>query len=297
MTAADLGERLGREPILLLGVLLLLALGLFGSIVLTARLSAAHARGAWDRSRAAFAALARRPTMRALEARFPLVWRLMRTLTATEYLVIHLALGFAAAIAAVVFMLLASQVTTGQPLVGLDVALAQSLHASASELTISFFRRFTMLGSEGVVVIGFLVAGLLIWKRRRLLAIGWAIALIGGGILNASLKGLYTRPRPTFDHPIYIAKGWSFPSGHAMSTWIAMGMLVYLALEVVKSPPRRAILVTAALAFSVSMGFSRMVIGAHYLTDVLAGFAAGTVWLGACVSGLEIARRRPSGAS
>jgi membrane-associated phospholipid phosphatase len=278
-------------------VLLLFALGLLGAVVLTVRLSASHARGAWDRARSAFSALARRPAMLALERRFPLVWRLMRTLTATEYLVVHLALGFAAAAGAVMFMLLASEVTTGRTLVGLDVALAQSLHASASDLTISFFRRFTYLGSEGVVVMGFAVAGLLAWTRRRLLAIGWAVALIGAAILNSALKGLYSRPRTSFENPIVTPRGWSFPSGHAMTTWIAMGMLVYLSLEFVKSPPRRAMIVTAALAFSVSMGFSRMVIGAHYLTDVLAGFAAGTVWLGACVSGLEIARRRPGGAA
>jgi membrane-associated phospholipid phosphatase len=125
------------------------------------------------------------------------------------------------------------------------------------------------------------------------LAAGWAIALAGAGLLNQALKAAFARPRPAFDEPLHVASGWSFPSGHAQATFVLVGMASYLGWRLARTTPRRLAIVSLASAWAIAMGFSRMYLGVHYLSDVVAGFAAGTMWLAVCISGLEIALRRP----
>lgn len=291
-----IAERIGEQPLLLLGLLVLAALASLGALLLTLRFSRRHARALWGRALSAWATWGGTPRMQRLERRVPTLFRLMRTLTKTEYLVIHVAIGLFVTFATLAFAAIAEGVFRSTWLPHADVTLSNALHASADPRTIAFFRLFTYLGSEGVVVAGGVVTVVLLLKRERLLAIGWALSLIGGALLNAALKSVFTRPRPAFADPVTVAKGFSFPSGHAMSTWIATGMLVYVASRFLSTDRQRLGALAIALVFCVTMGFSRMVLGVHFLTDVLGGFAAGTVWLGACISGLEIARRRPRSA-
>ncbi len=96
-------------------------------------------------------------------------------------------------------------------------------------------------------------------------------ALAGCGLLNTALKALFARPRPTFADPLAVAAGWSFPSGHSMGTFVAFGMLSYLGLLLLRTLRARLALVALALGWTVAMGFSRMYLGVHYLSDVLAG--------------------------
>ncbi len=291
-----IAERMGEQPLMLLGLLVLAALASLGALLVTIRLARRHARGLWEGALGAWEKLGATPRMRRLERRVPTVFRLMRTLTKTEYLVIHAAIGLFVAFATLAFAAIAEGVFRSTWLPHADVTLSNALHASADPRTIAFFKRFTYLGSEGVVVTGGVVTVFLLLKRERLLALGWALSLIGGALLNGALKALFTRPRPSFADPVAVATGFSFPSGHAMSTWIATGMLVYVASRFLSNDRQRLVALAIALVFCVMVGFSRMVLGVHFLTDVVGGFAAGTVWLGACISGLEIARRRPRSA-
>jgi undecaprenyl-diphosphatase len=220
--------------------------------------------------------------------------RALRELDPDEYLVMHAALGLALTIAGIVFVGLAEEVAEGSPIVRVDRALAASLHVSATPLGIEVFRFITFFGgTPGLYIVSTIVALVLIWRRRRLLAIGWLVAMVGVAVLNTALKLAFLRPRPSFEAPHEVAAGWSFPSGHAMATFVAAGMLAYFGVMVARRAPLRASILLAALTWTVAMGFSRLYLGVHYLSDVVGGFAAGTVWLSACISGLEIARRRP----
>ena len=293
-----IAESVGSRPYLFLSLMVAAGALAVLALVFAVRWSDAHARAIWGRAKGAWSRLAMRPAMRAIEARVPWVWRAMRSLSATEYLLLHLTIGFVGAFAGLLFLRLGQSVSEEQTMVAVDLALAQALHRAATPEGVTVLSFFTDFGGGiAMPLLGFGVSILLAWKRKRLLLVGWIVALAGAGILNTALKAFFARARPFFEKPYSVGAGWSFPSGHSMTTLVAAGMLAYMALIFVKSPAIRLLLVLLALSWTVAMGFSRMYLGVHYLSDVVAGFAAGTVWLGACVTGIEIARRRPRGAA
>ncbi|WP_437655570.1 phosphatase PAP2 family protein [Sorangium sp. So ce1182] len=290
LSAEQLAAAVGARPFVLLALLMAGTVVALLGLVAVARLSERHARALWGRAVRAYRAAAEHPAVQ----RFPALARVLHGLSAAEYLVIHLALGLALSMAALVFVALAEAVNGGAWIVQVDLALARALHASSSSGGVAALRAFTFLGSgAALTVVAIVVAAALLRRQHRVLAIGWLIALAGGGLLNWALKALFARQRPTFADPLAVAHGWSFPSGHSMGTFITFGMLSYLGLLFVRTPRARLLLVAFALSWTVAMGFSRMYLGVHYLSDVLAGFAAGSVWLAACISGIEVARRRP----
>ncbi|WP_433932212.1 phosphatase PAP2 family protein [Sorangium cellulosum] len=298
MSAEELAAAVGARPFLLLALLLAGTVGVLLGLVGVARLSDRHARALWGRAVRAYRAAAEHPITRRLSTTFPSVARVLRELSAAEYLVIHLALGLALSMAALVFIALADAVSGGASIVQVDRALARALHGATSSAGVAALRAFTHLGSGwALTVVAIVVAAALLWRRERVLAVGWLIALAGGGLLNYALKALFARPRPTFDEPLALAAGWSFPSGHSMGTFVTFGMLSYLGLLFVRTLRVRLAILALAMSWTVAMGFSRMYLGVHYLSDVLAGFAAGSMWLAVCVSGIEVARRRPGRAN
>ena len=95
-------------------------------------------------------------------------------------------------------------------------------------------------------------------RRRPLLAGGWIAAVAGGGLLDLALKRVFHRTRPTWDVPLLTARGWSFPSGHAMGSLIAYGMLAYLLVRDAKGRRPRMAIVVGAVLLVLLIGLSRM---------------------------------------
>src|SRR5262249_30142459 len=130
-------------------------------------------------------------------------------------------------------------------------------------------------------------------RRRRVLATVWALAAAGGGLIVLATKGGYERERPANPDAAVTEENESFPSGHSMGSLVGYGMVGYA--PVLGLRPRwlrwGGALLLAALVLLV--GFSRLYLRAHYFSDVLGGYLVGTVWLSACVSALEVLRRRP----
>jgi undecaprenyl-diphosphatase len=137
-----------------------------------------------------------------------------------------------------------------------------------------------------------MVIGVLLAVRRRwILLAGWVAAFAGGGLLEAVLKVVIQRPRPPDAADYLWRTSWSFPSGHAMGSLIGYGMLAYIATVYWVHPPRQRLLVVFGASLVIlSVGLSRLYLGVHYFSDVIAGYAAGAVWLSACISGLDFAR-------
>jgi len=111
-------------------------------------------------------------------------------------------------------------------------------------------------------------------------------ALLGGIILNETLKSLFHRQRPVLPHLVNVS-GFSFPSGHAMMSFIFYGMLIYLVWLNFRNKFFRLAMTILFTAVFLLIGISRIYLGVHYPSDVLAGFAAGSFWLVACVLGLR----------
>jgi membrane-associated phospholipid phosphatase len=193
------------------------------------------------------------------------------------------------------FVAFAVGVINGGALVRFDRSTADVLHTFASEastLTDSF-HIVSILGSlEALALVGVLVAVTLLVQRSWLALSTWLAAVLGGEALNLLLKDLFARPRPHFGHPLVVETSYSFPSGQAMESLVVYGMLAYFSLLTLRSQRMRVVSVGGAVVLVTLIGFSRVCLGAHYVSDVVGGFAAGGAWLSAVITAWEAMRRR-----
>lgn len=149
----------------------------------------------------------------------------------------------------------------------------------------------TDVGRPTVLLIASLLLAIpLLRLRRRAETMTIALAAIGGVILNTLLKNWFTRTRPALWPRIVDVKYYSFPSGHAMMSMIIYGILGYLLA--VHFPRWRVLIGSVTVLLIATIGFSRLYLGVHWPTDVVAGYAAGLVWLITCILSLEVWKHR-----
>lgn len=233
--------------------------------------------------------------VRKLRAQYPGLARFFAARFARgEYLGLHLTLGFACVMTGLVaFAAIAEDVIEQDTITRTDMSVYEWLRAHATLPGYSGWSVISSLGSGiTLAILGVGVAMLLLLRRRWVVLGGWSAATIGSGLLDGALKLAIRRPRPAGALDFLSHASWSFPSGHSMSSLVTYGMLAYLLTLSVKG--RKSLQVSfmlGALALILAIGFSRMYLGVHYFSDVLGGFAGGTLWLSACVSSLEVVRR------
>jgi membrane-associated phospholipid phosphatase len=175
---------------------------------------------------------------------------------------------------------LAEHVVTGRPLTLLDQQLSAWLGRNRTPELTMFFMVVTALGSTAVAVVLSVVAGIyLLHRRQRYWFFAITLTIVGGVTLNRLLKTAFQRARPELDDPIRTFAGYSFPSGHTVTATVVYGALALLLFTRVKTLRARALVITSATLIVVLVGFSRIYLGAHYLTDVLAAIAEGVAWI------------------
>lgn len=190
-----------------------------------------------------------------------------------------------------VFGALVVGVFDGGALVRFDHALAAALEQDGSATGRSVLVALTHAGDPWTIAgIGVAMAAVLAARRQWVVLAGWAVALVGAGLLVRTAKALLQRPRPDLDAVIAVS-GSSLPSGHALGSLVAYGMLAWVLLRLVDARWHRPV-VLASMLLVLWVGASRILLGVHYFSDVLAGFAAGGAWLAACVLATELALRR-----
>ncbi len=179
------------------------------------------------------------------------------------------------------------------PLTRFDTVLLEWLHGHATPTGYAMFHAITLLGSPVTLTVLALGMGLVLAARRQWILLGgWLAAFAGGGLLDAVLKLEIRRPRPPYAAAFLQHYSWSFPSGHAMGSLIGYGMLAYvLGVLWIHRRSAQIPLVLGAALLILAIGFSRLYLGVHYFSDVVGGYAAGLLWLAACISGVELARR------
>jgi len=252
-----------------------------------------------ERTQSSWEQVLAKPALQQLKVRYPNAWMFVAARFARgQYLGLHLTIGFAISLAGLwLFGGVTEDVIHDDPLTQFDVTLLEWLHAHATPAGYAVFNAISLLGSPMTLTILALGVGVLLASRRQwTLLAGWLAAFAGGGLLDAVLKFAIRRPRPPYATAFLRHYTWSFPSGHAMVSLIAYGMLAYLL--VVLWPNRRSTrisIVLGAALLIVAIGFSRLYLGVHYFSDVVGGYAAGVLWLSACISGLEVARRWRAG--
>lgn len=206
----------------------------------------------------------------------------------------HLTWGIlAGALLLLIFAKLAEDVLY-QELETFDAAAGTLIRSFANERLTSAMIFITELGSAYVELALLVTIGGYLWFR---LQHAWdtlllVVSLLGGWVLNIVLKMIFQRSRPDIEHLVE-AGGYSFPSGHAMVSAAFYGMIGYIVwvnLHNRELPAWPMILLTPLLILAI--GISRVYLGVHFASDVLAGFAAGGVWLIACIIGLRQVRKR-----
>jgi len=146
----------------------------------------------------------------------------------------------------------------------------------------------TALGTGTVVLMIVAVAALfLMLIQHKYSAILLLASTLGGLVLNGVLKFGFNRPRPSLFVPTVHAVSSSFPSGHAMSAAIVYTTVAYLAARLHKRKWARWLVMTAAFIIIASISISRMYLGVHYPSDVIAGVVIGVAWAGFCMATLE----------
>ncbi len=233
----------------------------------------------------------------ALGRRLPVVGALLARsadMVPGAYVSAHLAVGFGVLLSVLAFASVAHQTFGDDSVVAaFDEAFAAELHEQTTPRGQRVFAAISWLGSTSVLTtVTLVVAAVLLANRTVVLAVGWLGAQAGGALINVALKEAFARARPGLADPWLAESSWSFPSGHAMGTFIACGVASYLVLRDRRSWRRAVPVLAVALAWSVVMAFSRLYLGVHFASDVIAGLAAGAAWVGVCVSAMEVVHRR-----
>lgn len=184
-----------------------------------------------------------------------------------------------AAIALGAFAELAGDVRTGEGL-AFDQAVMGAMHHLASPWLTAVMRLVTDSGSAPVIIALSLGLGLY-WRRRaggRVESILLFATLVGSVAVGQVLKALFARPRPHLFPWLTAAGGWSFPSGHTLTAVIMSGLLAWLVGRRL-SGWQRVVLWTGAALWAGLVGLSRVYLGVHYPSDVLASLAVGSLCL------------------
>jgi undecaprenyl-diphosphatase len=196
----------------------------------------------------------------------------------------------AACVAVVGLVALLVERVAGDVLLDLDreLLLAAQRRAAGSDVLFGLNWVVSFMGSTAGLIAVVVVVSLLLGSRRD----AWASAdllivfALGGSLVSRTIKEIVGRARPEWADPIMVSNGYSFPSGHALNSTVVYGAIVLIV-------GRRAHWTRLAAGASVLVSLiavSRVFLGVHYPTDVVAGIALGSAWL----APLAVAYRRDS---
>ena len=191
----------------------------------------------------------------------------------------YLLLGLAAASSLILFLWLAEAVYEGETIL-FDETIRQIAQQSATPwltqtmIYVSFLGSFRFL--TGGVIVFLIVFSCLKWKQAVILLL---VTMAGEAFLEVTLKLFFKRVRPEPFIEYAALKSYSFPSGHALASLCFYGILAWLMTARIKTQGLRFLIWISATTLILFIGSSRIYLGVHFPSDILAGFAAGFVWL------------------
>ncbi len=195
----------------------------------------------------------------------------------------------------IAFGAIADAVTDGDVITTWDARLNRWFNENASQPLTRAVELFTHLGS-GLWLIPLAAVAVVLLASRR----AWADALLvamataGALVLNPLFKEFFSRPRPALHDPDLTLRTFSFPSGHAMGSAAVYGALAIVLARRLRGTVWAPLVVATTVLVVLLIGASRVYLGAHYPTDVVAGWILGLAWLLVCVLALTIREGRRS---
>ena len=210
---------------------------------------------------------------------------------------LHLTAGLALLlVSGAIFGDLAEDVMGKEEITVLDLQVAHWFHAHAFEPLTSFMLGVSLVHTGYGMAVLVAALGWYFWRvKARYWLLALLVAVPTGALLNVALKYYFQRARPAFDEPLVTLMTYSFPSGHTSAATVFYGLLAsYL---VIARPHWRVRLGTAAgcSLMVLLVALSRVYLGAHYLSDVLAAMAESVAWLAVCITAISTLRRRREG--
>ncbi|MET7421597.1 phosphatase PAP2 family protein [Dactylosporangium sp. NPDC005555] len=178
------------------------------------------------------------------------------------------------------------------PLESVDRGVAESLNAAVApnDFLVMLMGGISRLGSFGVMAWLVLIGTTLVVVRKQYKLAGFLVATtVGGLILDPTLKLAVGRLRPVVEQPVAHGGGNSFPSGHSLNSLICYTALLLVFLPALR-PRWRRVAVIGVAAIVALVGFSRLALGVHFLSDVIGGWSLGIAWLGLCATAFELLR-------
>jgi membrane-associated phospholipid phosphatase len=201
--------------------------------------------------------------------------------------------AWAAIVLACVFFGVSFDLLSGGPLSELDVGLADWMRTHRSRLLEQVLLAVTHTHAQAPLLAASAAIGVfLAWRRQWTWLTALVAAVPGAVVLNHLLKLLFERARPRWEDPLLSLSSFSFPSGHTAGATAFYGFLAAYALAHVSSRRGRTSVLFGAAAMVVLVALSRMVLGVHYLSDVLAAVASTGIWLVLCLAVVHAAAAR-----
>jgi uncharacterized membrane protein YdjX (TVP38/TMEM64 family)/membrane-associated phospholipid phosphatase len=188
-------------------------------------------------------------------------------------------------VAGILFLAIAWNVSAHSSLLALDARVAEWLHARGSPAVVAILLAVTHLNSTWAIgawsgAFAIVLARMREWYWMLTLA----LAVGGAMLLNLLLKHAYERLRPRFEDPLLVLDTYSFPSGHTAAAVAFYGVLAAFLVSRFYDTRRRVACVIGAVAAVALVAFSRIYLGAHYLSDVVAAVCSSTAWLVLCLA-------------
>jgi undecaprenyl-diphosphatase len=207
---------------------------------------------------------------------------------------LHLTVGVVLMLAAAwLFGGIAEDVVNNEAITLLDVRIAQWFHVHASPTMTHFMFLVTDVhGMIGGPIMALALMAYFYFKREHYWLIAPIAGVPGGMLLNVLLKYVFHRSRPSFDDPLLTLPTYSFPSGHTANAALLYGLLACWLVMNHRSIGARVAIVAGAVLMVALVGTSRMYLGVHYLSDVLAASAEAACWLAICITAISTLRRR-----
>lgn len=157
-----------------------------------------------------------------------------------------------------------------------DIAISHLIYQLRSPFLTAIMEIVTALGDSFILITGILITLYLAWKKKKREALIFVSVLLIGLGCNLLLKELIERPRPDMN-PLILLQSYSFPSGHAMNSFIFYTYLAYFIYHFTRKKTPTVVATLMAGAVILLIGFSRVYLGVHYPSDILAGYFAGAI--------------------
>ena len=176
-----------------------------------------------------------------------------------------------------------------------DQRFADWLHGRATDPLTDAFRTFTWTGNGAFLTVVVIVAAIVLWRRSYVTdALFVVLAFVGAEVITDGMKQGFRRDRPFFEDPLATASSFSFPSGHSLVSLAVYGSIAIVIARHVRDRRVAVAVLAVAAIWVLAIGFSRLYLGVHFLTDVVAGYAAGAAWLALLYLALEARSRYTS---